>query len=733
LTLEPLEDRRLPAVTIWTGANTLQDDNWSDPANWSNGVPGPADTAEFNSDSAYTGFSTVDKPFTIGGLRMKPITPDGYVGTIRVNAPLVLTGSSEWDKGGIDLGLNGGSVTNNGTMTVNYDDSLGGGLALGGAGTFTNNGTILQVRDSLSVGGYSNNPKDPQATLNNAPTGVIDLQSDGGILQSGFGYPVFTNEGTIEKTGGTGTSTVNMPLTNTGVIDAESGTISLASAGTVDTNGTFKTGAGASIELAHESAFTENGTFTAAGSGTLALPQFATLNSGPAGATFKVPGTVTFSLNGGTVKVPALTTLTYDGPLSIDGSGFASLTGGGTFLENGTITVSATGSPGGLAINDGGSTNTTLDIASGSTLDFQSDAGIFFNCCGEYQELLVNAGTIEKTGGTGTSSLSVPISNTGTIGVYTGTLAVNDQANSTFTNSGSLVIAAGSVVQVSNNYRQPATGSLQPILAGATSFGQLQVSGQATLDGALKVSTGNNFSPTAGQSFPVLTAGSVSGTFAALSGMSFANGVSLNPVYSSSGVVLQGSVTPSVLTAAGQDVSATAGQPFSGVVATITDTFPNVHAGDLRATIDWGDGQTSSGTLLIGLSGGTFAVSGSHTYTQGGAYAVSVTVLDTASSQSATAHGTATVLGSQLPPHTPRGITARLVPVRVRKKKWRLMVDVFFADTGAKKSEFPSPFQKPGFQNIQVGVRDGTGGGVPDQVVVTARKGKRTVTAVFPG
>jgi hypothetical protein len=112
-------------------------------------------------------------------------------------------------------------------------------------------------------------------------------------------------------------------------------------------------------------------------------------------------------------------------------------------------------------------------------------------------------------------------------------------------------------------------------------------------------------------------------------------------------------VSPPLLAAAGQDVSATAGQPFSGVVATVTDTF-NVRAGDLRATIDWGDGQTSSGTLLIGIgaAGGTFAVSGSHTYGQGGSYAVSVTVLDTANGQSVTAYGTATVLGSPLPSST---------------------------------------------------------------------------------
>lgn len=84
------------------------------------------------------------------------------------------------------------------------------------------------------------------------------------------------------------------------------------------------------------------------------------------------------------------------------------------------------------------------------------------------------------------------------------------------------------------------------------------------------------------------------------------------------------------------------------------------------------------------------------------------------------------------PPPTPaaRGITARLVSVKVGKKK-RLMVEVFFADTGALKSEFAAPFQKPAFKHLLVSVREGNG--APDQVVVTARKGKKTVTEVFPG
>jgi hypothetical protein len=69
-------------------------------------------------------------------------------------------------------------------------------------------------------------------------------------------------------------------------------------------------------------------------------------------------------------------------------------------------------------------------------------------------------------------------------------------------------------------------------------------------------------------------------------------------------------------------------------------------------------------------------------------------------------------------------------PTQAGKKK-RLDVLVSFADTGAKKSAFASPFQTPGFMNIQVSVRDTNGDGAPDQVIFTAKKGKKTLTRIF--
>jgi hypothetical protein len=85
-----------------------------------------------------------------------------------------------------------------------------------------------------------------------------------------------------------------------------------------------------------------------------------------------------------------------------------------------------------------------------------------------------------------------------------------------------------------------------------------------------------------------------------------------------------------------------------------------------------------------------------------------------------------------------RAIVAALVNnVMVTKRKGRthlfaqLSVRVSFAETGALKSEFPSPFQTPAFRAIAVTVFNSDGDGVADAVRLTARRGRRTVTQVF--
>ncbi len=95
------------------------------------------------------------------------------------------------------------------------------------------------------------------------------------------------------------------------------------------------------------------------------------------------------------------------------------------------------------------------------------------------------------------------------------------------------------------------------------------------------------------------------------------------------------------LTASPVNFSAVSGTQFSGPVATFTDANPNGTASDFSATIVWGDGTSSSGTVTAGKTGG-FVVSGSHTYAATGGFKTTVSIMDVGGS-AATAHGTATV------------------------------------------------------------------------------------------
>jgi hypothetical protein len=74
-------------------------------------------------------------------------------------------------------------------------------------------------------------------------------------------------------------------------------------------------------------------------------------------------------------------------------------------------------------------------------------------------------------------------------------------------------------------------------------------------------------------------------------------------------------------------ISAQAASAFNGPVATFTrelsDPICPIAATPYTATIDWGDGQTSPAT--VSEDGGTFTVTGTHTYSAGGSFPVTVT------------------------------------------------------------------------------------------------------------
>src|SRR5262249_26967915 len=76
--------------------------------------------------------------------------------------------------------------------------------------------------------------------------------------------------------------------------------------------------------------------------------------------------------------------------------------------------------------------------------------------------------------------------------------------------------------------------------------------------------------------------------------------------------------------------SATEGVALNNAtIATFTDTNHGDTAGTFLATINWGDGTSSAGTVTG--ANGTFAVAGSHTYAdEATGAALSVTITDTA-------------------------------------------------------------------------------------------------------
>ena len=99
-------------------------------------------------------------------------------------------------------------------------------------------------------------------------------------------------------------------------------------------------------------------------------------------------------------------------------------------------------------------------------------------------------------------------------------------------------------------------------------------------------------------------------------------------------------VSDAQLTATNTAITAVEGFAFTGVVASFTDADPNAVTGDYSATIDWGDGNTSAGTIAANNNGG-FDVSGTNTYAEEGSYPILVQIADTEGGEFAPGDSTA--------------------------------------------------------------------------------------------
>src|SRR6185312_7319833 len=86
-------------------------------------------------------------------------------------------------------------------------------------------------------------------------------------------------------------------------------------------------------------------------------------------------------------------------------------------------------------------------------------------------------------------------------------------------------------------------------------------------------------------------------------------------------------VSDAPLTAAGLALAADSGAALIATVATFTDANPASSSGDFTATIQWGDGRTTPGSVTADPRGG-FLVSGSHLYSVAGSYTIRTSILD---------------------------------------------------------------------------------------------------------
>jgi hypothetical protein len=414
------------------------------------------------------------------------------------------------------------------------------------------------------------------AVINNTSKGTWNYINDYPTLNTTVGGGTFNNAGTFEKTGGTATTTVYPAFTNTGKVLGNAATLSIQNlAGT--SSGSWSAAAGDALVL-------DGGTTAPSLSGNFSGAGTVYFSSGTvnviAGATFTGSGALV--INGGTVFFETGSAVTISQALTLTDNG--TLAGPGTVNINGLLswgnggsmcTPAACNAPGTGVTNANGGISyingevylygRTLNNAGTATFGTASGYNFYlgyaavinntsagtWNYTNDYPTLYTttgggtfnNAGTFEKTGGTTTTTLYPPYTQTagttfiasgslafgsspmiqgGTIGGtgaifgnYTGTVSTNPAgaiAPGTATAMGSIALSGTG----SGNYTE-GTGSFDVKIGGtgAGQFDTLTATGTASLlGGTLKVTLIGGFTPVVGDTFTILTAGAVSGKFA---------------------------------------------------------------------------------------------------------------------------------------------------------------------------------------------------------------------------
>jgi len=345
----------------------------------------------------------------------------GSTGTLTVNGPLNWTGGTM---------QHGGVTTCNGAL--NISGAIGKGMQLG---------RTLNVNATATLTGTGSLTTSTSSIINNV--GTWDCQSDASIVWGVGTFPMFNNSGTFKKSAGAGTTTFQMPITNTGAVLVQAGSLNFNS-GTDTSTGSFDVAAGRTLQFGGNTFNLDAGT-TFTGPGRILLSA-TTLG---VNAAIGIPATMTFDMTGGILTGTG--TLTTAGPLNWTGGTMQST---GVTTCNGTLTLSGAGAKGiqlsrTLNINANAVVvgTASLGISSAAvinnpgTWDFQGDGSIVWGV--GTAPSFNNTGTLKKSAGTGTSFVQLPFVNDGVVLVQTGTINSNQGGSST----GSFGLSAGTTLQ----------------------------------------------------------------------------------------------------------------------------------------------------------------------------------------------------------------------------------------------------------------------------------------------
>lgn len=474
-----------------------------------------------------------------------------------------------------------------GALTVNRAANLTLANASFTGGTTTFNGSQIDFTGPFSVG--------PGATLtgtSNFNTGsTLSLNWSGGTV-SGAGA-LTTDIGAVSVSGPVTLQRnwVNNTAT-TVTISGASGGVTIGPGATITNDGTFSITSGAAAPLAGsgtflnrnqlsenvaspvsiQSVFNNQGTLTIGGGGTTTLGA-ATLNDGatyqvPAGNTLAFNGNRTFVGGGVTNPVSGLGgnaqflggTVTFTGTALYNPDGNTTINNGASVIfNNGATTFS-----GGLNLLSGtlgGSANltvpgtalfnwTTGTLAAGGLLTTNSASTI--SGVGTLQRnwqsnnlvTISPAGTLNLNGG----SLTASSLNVDGLLKGNGTITITGSGASAVTNNGTVAPGASpGSINIVGNYVQTAAGILQIELGGTTAgstYDQLTVSGTAALNGTLVITQFGTFAALPANTFNIISAGAVSGTFSTVVVPAVFTG--LGAGYQSTLVQLAGAIGPFV-------------------------------------------------------------------------------------------------------------------------------------------------------------------------------------------